>query len=123
MSALANAMLVGWIAYSSITLENYKICNEATIYLRLRLRGGANMFTDITQEAKKYEWNKSAPDWRIAHKGLCLEGRCKNEKCKAFNKMVVINMGVTIFKLGILLFKVLIWSNSLISLVQVLKFL
>ena len=66
------------------------------------------MFTDITQEAKKYEWNKSAPDWRIAHKGLCLEGRCQNEQCKAFNKMVVINMGVTIFKLGI--FKLLLVS-------------
>ncbi|CAF1051853.1 unnamed protein product [Brachionus calyciflorus] len=33
-------------------------------------------------------------DWRIAKAGLCLEGKCENSECLAFNEMVIMNMGV-----------------------------
>jgi len=70
--------------------------------LVLRLRGGGNSFADITRQPKIFEWSKSAPDWRVARMGLCFEGRCQNTKCKAFKRMVIINMGApAIFKLGI----------------------
>ena len=39
--------------------------------------------------------------WRLARKGLCLEGKCTNFKCEAYSQMVIINMGVCVFKLGL----------------------
>jgi hypothetical protein len=58
--------------------------------------GGTFSFVDVSSEngPVKMEFNNKAPDWRICKKGLCLEGPCTNEKCKAFNQMVVMNMGV-----------------------------
>ena len=47
------------------------------------------------------DWNELDPDWRIISPGLCFEARCLNRKCEAFNKMVIINMGVSIiFEFG-----------------------
>lgn len=58
-------------------------------------------FADLT-EGKSLKWNKDAPKYRIASKGLCLEGKCKNSECSAYDKMAVINMGApVIFKLGL----------------------
>lgn len=42
-------------------------------------------------------WSLSAPDWRRASPGLCLEGTCTNANCKAFGKTVVHNAGFTHF--------------------------
>ena len=84
------------------TLAEYNIQKESTLHLVLRLRGGcANEFVDVSNESaiRNYEWNSSAPDWRIAEEGLCLEGKCTNRKCKAFNKMVIYNHGYETFDL------------------------
>jgi len=61
----------------------------------LKLRGGG-CFANLSQEPKIFEWSKNAPDWRIAKMGLCLEGKCTNKQCKAYNSTVIINMGVPV---------------------------
>jgi hypothetical protein len=82
------------------TLSDYNIQRESLLHLVLRLRG-AGLFSDVTKEPKIFEWSKSAPDWRVVRTGLCLEGRCQNNKCKAYKNMVIINVGApVIFKLG-----------------------
>ena len=47
-------------------------------------------FADLTK-GKKFEWNKNAPQYRIASRGLCLEGTCTNSRCEAYGNMVDIN--------------------------------
>jgi len=82
------------------TISDYCMRREARLDLVLRLRGGGGpgmQFADITKEekAKSFEWSKSgAPDWRMARKGLCLEGKCLNERCRAYGRWVIINKGV-----------------------------
>lgn len=59
-------------------------------------------FVDVTKKGIEYKKDENAPDWRIVSNGLCLEGKCKNKNCEAFNNFVIINMGVPcIFKLGL----------------------
>lgn len=59
-------------------------------------------FADITNGGKEFQWNKNAPEWRIASKGFSLEGKCTNKDCRAYNNNVIINMGVPcLFKLGL----------------------
>jgi hypothetical protein len=89
-----------------LSLADYNIPEKSTVHLVLRLRGGGcgpSVFVDISSDKGPtvHEWSQSAPDWREAHPGLCLEGYCKNEKCKAFKKMVIINKSdTTIYELN-----------------------
>jgi hypothetical protein len=78
------------------TILYYGIRNKSTIHLVLRLRGGCLNFSDINSDPRKLQWNSGASSWRIAKAGLCLEGKCTNSSCKAFDKMVVMNMGLPI---------------------------
>jgi hypothetical protein len=78
-----------------MVLNNYPICRESTVHLVLRLRGGFS-FANVTDDGELMEWSKDAPKWREAARGLCLEGKCKNNKCEVFGHMVIINMGVPI---------------------------
>jgi len=83
------------------TLSNYQIQNGDIIEIYQELCGGGGSFADVSKPGKIFDWSKDAPDWRYASKGLCLEGKCSNKVCKAFNKMVIINMGdKCIFKLN-----------------------
>lgn len=54
-------------------------------------RGGTIAFADISdpQALKTLDWDDSAPEWRIAVKGLNVEGRCRNNSCKASGRMVI----------------------------------
>ena len=86
------------------SLSDYRVTNECTLDLMLRLRGGGYAgveFTDITDEegSQKLEWSKKAPDWRRASCGLCIEGKCANRKCEAYDCMVIMNEGYTDFDL------------------------
>ena len=77
-------------------IGNYGIQTESTIHLVLRLRGGGRgpcSFVDVSDEgvAVTKAWSREAPNWRIAEHGLCLEGVCKNPKCKAFRSPVLCN--------------------------------
>ena len=84
-------------------LSDYSIVCESTIHLVFRLIGGGGgcFFADMSKEGTHLTWNKTAPRWREAIVGLCLEGKCQNPECKGYKKMVIINMGdVCVFKLG-----------------------
>jgi ubiquitin len=82
------------------SLCDYNIRQEDTIHLVLRLRGGGDVgvkFADITDPSKatNIQWSKSAPKWRyVTESGLCLEGKCENKMCEAYNNWVIINRGV-----------------------------
>ena len=82
------------------TLIDYNIQKEDTLHLVLRLRGGGGpgvKFADITDPSKatNIQWSKSAPEWRyVTDWGLCLEGKCQNKNCKAYNNWVIINKGI-----------------------------
>ena len=87
------------------TLSDYGIMCESTLHLFLRMVGGGGgggcFFADMSKEGTHLTWNKTAPNWRVATVGLCLEGKCQNPECEAYKQMVIINMGdVCIFKLG-----------------------
>ena len=82
-------------------LSDYDIKEETILQLVLRLEGGGGpMFADLSKEGKYFESSDKAPKWRVALQGLCLEGKCPNRKCKAYRRMVIINMGICVFKLG-----------------------
>lgn len=74
------------------TLGSYNFTKESTIHLALRLRGGnVESFVDVTNGSalKVLDWNHSAPAWRVATKGLNLEGACRNRRCSAYGEMVI----------------------------------
>ncbi|KAJ3425350.1 hypothetical protein M0812_27788 [Anaeramoeba flamelloides] len=86
------------------TLRDYNIQKESTLYLVLRLRGGgfvARKFVDVSNnEGKiKRQWSQSAPEWRITKKGFCLEGKCSNKKCEAYDHNVIMNLGFGAFNI------------------------
>lgn len=80
-------------------LASYGISNESTLHLVLRLRGGGgSTFTDMSEgKTTRHKWSDSAPDWRIAKIGMCVEGFCQNSNCVAYGNMVIMNMGVNFF--------------------------
>ncbi|CAF3916912.1 unnamed protein product [Rotaria sp. Silwood1] len=97
------------LTFSGQTLENgtrlsdYNVQNNSEIQHQQNMKGGflkkSNRFVDLADLSAVVEipFVTSAPEWRLAEKGLCLEGKCENKKCKAFNQMVVINMNMGIF--------------------------
>ena len=87
---------------NEFTLAHYNIINKSTIHLDFTFnRGGGFDFSDINGDPSKFQWNSSAPKWRIAKAGLCLEGRCTNISCEAYKRSVIMNMGLPIiYQLG-----------------------
>lgn len=85
------------------TLAVYNIPDGARLNLVRRRPGGSPMrgvkFVDPARRAglQRYEWSPSAPEWRQARSGLCLEGKCENRDCRACNEWVIINQGFTDF--------------------------
>jgi len=86
-------------------LNFYNMQKESTLHLVLKLRGGGDpsadpstRFVDLSEgKTETIAWSKSAPKWRSAAKGLCIEGKCKNSECQAFDKMVIVNMRFGVF--------------------------
>ena len=57
-------------------------------------------FVDLNATGpSRLEWNSKAPRWRIACNGVCIEGKCENKGCEAYDKMVIINFGYIEFSL------------------------
>lgn len=91
-------LISGSERFGDLNIENF-----STFSLYKELVGGGCSFADLEGNPKKFSWNLNAPKWRVAKKGLCLEGKCTNCKCEAKNQMVVINMGLpVIYQLGMI---------------------
>ena len=72
---------------------------DAMEVFQVQLGGGCSgspiEFADIskTSALKRMTWSKSAPPWRIARRGLCIEGRCTTKLCQAYSQNVIVNVG------------------------------
>lgn len=83
-------------------LSDYDIVPRCSVFLMFQQCGGGSVFACLSQKPQRFDWSAEAPKWRTVTMGLCLEGICKNKSCKAYEKMVIINMGLPIiFKLGL----------------------
>lgn len=78
------------------TLFDYRMQEESTCHLVLHLRGGST-FTDVSNchAMTPMSFTKDAPRWRTASPGLCLEGPCRNKRCRAHRKMEISKMDST----------------------------
>ena len=88
------------------TLSDYHIESEATLHITMGFEGGIGPtygleLADVSNGngLKKLEWGNSAPAWRRAVHGLCLEGTCTNTLCEANGKRVIIPIGYKRFDL------------------------
>jgi hypothetical protein len=52
-------------------------------------------FVDVSNESglQHIKFSQTGPRWRIAEGGLCLEGKCLNASCVAYQQQVIINIG------------------------------
>ncbi len=63
---------------------------------------GATRATNIyAWMATRQSTDWTAPKWRRAEPGLCLEGKCTNVACHAHGSMVIVNMGFSDFDLSL----------------------
>jgi hypothetical protein len=92
----------GEILYDDATLDDYDIKADSELELVDRTnsyRGFGGLiglkFVDVSddQALKRIGWSTTAPRWRRARHGLCLEGLCINNKCEAFNRTVIMPVG------------------------------
>jgi hypothetical protein len=82
-------------------VSDYSIENGSTIHFEQSLdRGNAGfhsgtLFIDLSdgKGLKIAEWAISAPRWRQACRGLCLEGVCISESCAAHSQKVILKIG------------------------------
>ena len=63
--------------------------------------GAGGLFADISDSSglTVRAFSQHAPDWRTVEPGLCLEGKCLNQRCAAFHEMVIVNHGFRDFDL------------------------
>ncbi len=79
--------------------------NGSTIHLILKICGGGDClgakFVDVSNPSgpTRRGWSTSAPEWRVARPGLCIEGVCENRGCPAYKHHVVMNQVFTRFDL------------------------
>ncbi|CAF0733765.1 unnamed protein product [Adineta steineri] len=90
------------ILYDEATLEDYDIQADSTLELLDRTERYRNLngliglkFVDVSdnQALKRIGWSTTAPRWRRARHGLCLEGLCTNNTCEAYNSTVIMPVG------------------------------
>jgi hypothetical protein len=79
------------------TLARLGIRTGAVIHLILRLRGGGSdpvpfKFSEM-KDATVSQLSAHAPDWRTVAPGVCMEGKCMNANCDAFERMVIETLG------------------------------
>ncbi|KUF89676.1 hypothetical protein AM588_10002346 [Phytophthora nicotianae] len=77
-----------------LQLCSYGIENHSVVHLVRMMRGGggpSRMFADVSDDSilVVQEFSPNAPAWRSVHRGLNIEGRCKNVECVAFQQMII----------------------------------
>ena len=85
-----------------LTLADYNIQSEETVYLVLLLRGGGpSPFVDVSKGSalQAVNFSTTAPSWRVCTRGLNVEGKCANRTCCAFGQMVVDPKGMVSWSL------------------------
>lgn len=88
------------IAYTSPPQRCISVCSGLDSIGNISYGNGIVEFTDFADEnMERREWSSNAPKWRIAQRGLCVEGKCANEKCEANGNMVIVSMGFCSFSL------------------------
>ena len=109
--------LAGKPLWDDRTLAECGVLPDSTIELNIELRGGTPPgtlnqivfepigqgvpFADLTKKDHfvRIKWSSRAPDWRRAERGLSIEGICRNKKCPASQKPVIMNYGFNEFDL------------------------
>ena len=86
------------------TLGHYKIYEESTLHLLLRLPGGGGgpqpfTFNGMNNEVT-LKFSSNAPDWRSVREGISWIGKCDNSRCKAFRAEVICNSGFGVFDIN-----------------------
>lgn len=75
------------------TLRDYNISDGNTIILIPAFHQECSKpinFVDLSKNVfKDRNFSKDAPIYRTCYRGINLEGKCENESCKAFGKMVI----------------------------------
>ena len=88
------------IEYKSPPQRCLIVCSGVGAVGNINCGNGIVEFTDFAEEnLERRAWSSSAPKWRIAKSGLCVEGKCITKECNANGKMVIINMGFCSFSL------------------------
>lgn len=82
------------------TLSEYGIPSCAILNLCLRMRGGGpppSSFVDVSNSSqlKTVAFSTDAPKWRVAVRGLNIEGICCNSSCAAHGQLVICGKGLT----------------------------
>lgn len=78
------------------TLGERNIKHGNTLHLFLGVKGGTTpkiQFVDVSNSnsIELRRWDPTAPVWRRAGQGLCVEGVCKNRVCSAYGQLLVIS--------------------------------
>ena len=82
-------------------LKDYAIKDMSVLHLVLRLRGGGGFLPGMAlnfasmKDGTKKGLSEKAPDYRIIVRGFNLEGRCMNEKCRAFKRLAWSRLGLS----------------------------
>ena len=89
----ADLIINGSIPSDETKISDYGLQSGDKLLLYPRLRGGNSLgfnFVDMTQSTQR-KGCSTGPEWREIKPGLCLEGKCKNEACIAYDKRVIIS--------------------------------
>ncbi|CAF0824106.1 unnamed protein product [Brachionus calyciflorus] len=82
-------------------LDDYNFEDMVNVQVMRKMIGGDIDFADLDTEPEKYLPENFNLEWRKIKPGLCLEGKCQNSDCIAYEQMVIMNLGVPlIYNLG-----------------------
>ncbi|CAF1000875.1 unnamed protein product [Rotaria magnacalcarata] len=81
----------------SADYPNTFFANGIAVHNKLGDLGAAFVDVSNTSGLKRIQWSHTAPSWRIAKPGICLEGKCNNTNCIAVGQQVIMNIGLVSF--------------------------
>ena len=75
-------------------MSDYKITDGSILQIPAGTKGCGKVisFADVSNQANNLQtlaFNRNAPNYRIAARGLNIEGYCKNKTCAAYDKLVI----------------------------------